>query len=564
KHDGVYILTGKTLVVGEYKNSSTPLTMGTFAHELGHYLGAPDLYDTDSDNWTKYVSDMSLMCKGNHCDAGSGGSGSNPSYMDPYCFILTRLGQSTTVVDGIYTLYSRDSQEGEYNIIRINTPNPTEYYLIENRSNSRLGLSFDKSTSVYKGIVIWHIDEKLAKRGAVNTSTSGHDLGVAILSPKSVSNYECSFYNDGENGKIKYTFLANNPKYEFPVSKTWYTSMTPEQAEGFNLKVEVLSNVGSEMQIVVTGSTGNGIVVNSEVKDVTESSFTIVGQLENPNDVKISKTGIIMYDYSTGSEIIKTLDMADLHEDGTFEVKYEGLAPNTAYKYEAFASGSYGTASTEGYAKTSKVDGYAEVHLISNYKGDNKERIIQVPLGETLSFAFDYEWEGYTFGGFYFDKQWKKQFDLSSTFDNEEKITIYGKWIENKNAVMLNVVGAEVEDMYPAERSNYYRRPVIIPRENDEFIGWFLDAEFTTPYDFTKRVGDEPLTIYAKWKSDEVIIPEETTLEITTTIDVTAATTSTTEVKPQQSGGCKSIIGASSIAILVAVTTLGVAMIKKR
>lgn len=162
KTNGVTV--GRTFLrVGEYLTDTQPITMGTVAHELGHHIGAPDLYDenktSSSSNWS-YAGDVSLMASGSWNNISGKPRGSSPSYMDPYNAIECGLLPVTEVYeDGEYTMYSRHSSKGEYNILKIRTANPKEYYLVENRYHEEGDTQFDAIASTNRAIMIWHIDE---------------------------------------------------------------------------------------------------------------------------------------------------------------------------------------------------------------------------------------------------------------------------------------------------------------------------------------------------------------------------------------------------------------------
>ena len=60
--------------------------------------------------------------------------------------------------------------------------------------------------------------------------------------------------------------------------------------------------------------------------------------------------------------------------------------------------------------------------------------------------------------------------------------------------------------------------PEVAARENDEFLGWYTDENFTTPFDFdTVTTVAGTTTLYAKWKSsDETKEPTQSTSPIQT------------------------------------------------
>ena len=120
--DGVAVGNSGFIRVGEKNSSSACASIGVIAHELTHFIGAPDLYDGGTGGWA-YAGNMSLMSSGSWNRSSGGLSGTSPSFIDPFNLIYTGILSCTSVSeDGEYTLYSHTSSEGDYNILKISTP----------------------------------------------------------------------------------------------------------------------------------------------------------------------------------------------------------------------------------------------------------------------------------------------------------------------------------------------------------------------------------------------------------------------------------------------------------
>lgn len=125
--------------------------MGVFAHEFGHDLGLPDLYDTDDSS--DGVGDWDVM---------SGGSwlgfpqGSQPSL--PSAFSKVELGWVTPiVVDVPMTDQSIPSVWDNPIIYKLPIGDSDgEYFLVENRQQ----MGYD-SLLPGSGLLIWHVDENV-------------------------------------------------------------------------------------------------------------------------------------------------------------------------------------------------------------------------------------------------------------------------------------------------------------------------------------------------------------------------------------------------------------------
>jgi immune inhibitor A len=147
--DGKYVFT--YAMTPEYWDAAGDMTCGVFAHELGHVLGLPDLYDYGYDS--EGVGRWSLMGKG----SWNGTLGNSPSYLDAWCrarlgfvapVVVTqdRLGLplpavEVTATGSVYRLWNQGTLT-------------SEYFLLENRQP----LGYDAALPGH-GLLIWHIDE---------------------------------------------------------------------------------------------------------------------------------------------------------------------------------------------------------------------------------------------------------------------------------------------------------------------------------------------------------------------------------------------------------------------
>lgn len=164
--------------------------IGALGHELGHYLGLPDLYDTSDGTgaWSDYtVGYLSMM------DGGSWGRTSSgeyrPTFFDAYCrYMLGYIDPEEISKDGTYTATSQKSDAGfKSYIIRINDD---EYYLVENRQYESFDEGMERAftsgsvrntaaegqpsngysyTNPTGGLVVWHIDNGIAVNNGLVT-----------------------------------------------------------------------------------------------------------------------------------------------------------------------------------------------------------------------------------------------------------------------------------------------------------------------------------------------------------------------------------------------------------
>jgi hypothetical protein len=116
---------------------------------MGHFLGLPDLYDTDNNG--RGVGNWDLMGSSWGWDR----SQNMPSHLSAWSRI--QLGYATVVEVTATGVYTAPAAETSPTVYRISAGFPAgEYLLIENRQR----LAFDQGIPANgAGIVIYHIDE---------------------------------------------------------------------------------------------------------------------------------------------------------------------------------------------------------------------------------------------------------------------------------------------------------------------------------------------------------------------------------------------------------------------
>jgi M6 family metalloprotease-like protein len=152
--------------------SGGPVEIGIFCHELGHALGLPDLYDTDGSS--EGAGGWDLMAAGGY--GGNQRRPERPSHLSAWSKVWLGFRSPTRVMlPGVYALAPVE-QGGE--ILRIDTPIPTEYFLVEYRAS----LGFDDSLPG-QGVMVWHVDDARVSAGlngnTVNADETHYGVGLA-------------------------------------------------------------------------------------------------------------------------------------------------------------------------------------------------------------------------------------------------------------------------------------------------------------------------------------------------------------------------------------------------
>lgn len=148
--DGVFVSDYST--EPEYWRTAGDMTIGVFAHEIGHVLGLPDLYDRDFSS--AGVGAWSLMGAG----SWNGDNGDSPARLDAWC--SSRLGWlQPQTVSGTPTARGLapvgDSRTAS--AIKLYPSGATgglEYFLVENRQKTGTDAGLPGG-----GLLVWHVDE---------------------------------------------------------------------------------------------------------------------------------------------------------------------------------------------------------------------------------------------------------------------------------------------------------------------------------------------------------------------------------------------------------------------
>lgn len=190
-----YTCIGEMISDGNDPACAEQAPIGTPTHELGHYLGLPDLYDiTYSDEtaeWYGHTPGALSLMDGGSWSRYYDDSGKEifiPVYLDPWSRI--QLGYITPEIiteSGDYRLgVTKASDSDSYQAYKIPIPGKDpdeEYYLVENRQY----LGYDRGLEygygeqdMDGGIVVWHIDESICREYDMHNmvNTPEHRPGV--------------------------------------------------------------------------------------------------------------------------------------------------------------------------------------------------------------------------------------------------------------------------------------------------------------------------------------------------------------------------------------------------
>ena len=179
-------------------DSTQIMPIGTVAHETGHGLGLPDLYDVSGK--TEGIGEFGLMSSGSYT------SGYSPSRMEAWS--LNDLGWVTIAPllnAGQYSFGPAPTSDTAF-YVPVEGPNPRgEYFLLENRqavqSDSAM-IHYHCRISVYPGpapgscgggLLIWHVDSMQVETYRplyINAVNAGPIHGVAVIQADGLGNLD--------------------------------------------------------------------------------------------------------------------------------------------------------------------------------------------------------------------------------------------------------------------------------------------------------------------------------------------------------------------------------------
>ena len=460
KRDGVSF--SKVTNIGEYElrngtNNPPVITqIGTPAHELAHNLGAEDLYDTKRNGHTgsgvtgwPRAYDFSLECNGNHISKGS-----MPAYLDPYHRIYLGWAESQTVGDGVYTISS--TMTNNYVILRVNTPDPDEYYLVE----IRLKEGFEQkltSGSSKGGIMVWHIDDALNRKyfaeGSASTSTTlngkRHDPSIV---PLFRTGYDAEgrymtdttpsdpFYYYDENDLSKAVFESGNFRSVTNGKQSFNSYPSGWQGnENYNLRIEVLSAPGQEMTVKISGSQDGrkdfAPEISADYVSKTHNTLTLQGKVDAFNESNITESAIIISTNENFTENIERKDV-EIDENGKFTATFENLTPQTKYYYMVYVNSNHGAAMAKKNVSTNtppKEQNFIKISLYRGLKEPDSAYDVRVDFGSKLVVnSAIMNKPGYTFEGWYYDAEFTKPYDINTVIEKgTAPFSLYAKWTKN-------------------------------------------------------------------------------------------------------------------------------------
>lgn len=289
-------------------------TIGIMAHELGHDIDWPDLYDTDGSS--AGVGYWSIMASGSWGYDGSEPAGATPVLPDPFSkwyqnwLTPVQVTTPTTNVaipnsaqnDVVYQLLSNPNGiDWDFN----NGSGTGEYFLIENRQQVGFDAGLNRIDNNAKGCLIWHIDETRTSSNANNdTETRKH---VDLEEANGVQNLDTNG-NRGDTGD-PWPGSSNNTAFA--------NTSTP------NSKLYSGSNSGATVTNISTAGTGCTVTFMATPNINLPQSSISGGQIQSSqtsHTLTIENTGSYTLNWSLAEDDFQAAPLAPtavLYDNGS-------------------------------------------------------------------------------------------------------------------------------------------------------------------------------------------------------------------------------------------------------
>jgi immune inhibitor A len=256
--DGVYVSSYS--VQPEFWYTPGDITIGVYAHEIGHVFGLPDLYDTDGTS--RGIGRWSLMASG----SWNGPLGRSPAQLDAWCRVQLGFCVPTVVSSSIYgATVPRVEDSAKIYRLWSSAPPGSEYFLVENRQQ----VGYDAYLPG-AGILIWHIDE--TKWGNTLEWYPGHTSSGNYLVALEQADGLWELEKNIDYGDTGDPFPGSTDKRTFPAASTpsshaysgtaTYVVVTNISSSGANMICDFQVSLGTD---VLDGQDGGRVAPSSHL-----------------------------------------------------------------------------------------------------------------------------------------------------------------------------------------------------------------------------------------------------------------------------------------------------------
>lgn len=121
------------------------------------------------------------------------------------------------------------------------------------------------------------------------------------------------------------------------------------------------------------------------------------------------------------------------------------------------------------------------------------------------------EVEGYTFDGWYADKDHNTKFDFTQPI--KSNTTVYAKWTAKDYEVSFVTEHGDAPISQNVPYNGTAKDPGELKAEGYTFIGWYADDTRTKEFDFSTPITSDT-KVYAKWEKNAPVLPDTYALNV--------------------------------------------------
>ena len=241
--------------------------------------------------------------------------------------------------------------------------------------------------------------------------------------------------------------------------------------------------------------------------DINKYTVQFVSEHGSFEDQTIEYGGTIKTDKLTIPEV----------EGFTFDGWYTDKAHETKFDFTTPI-----TSNTTVYAKWTAKD--YEVSFITEHGKTPTSQ--NVKYNGTADDPGELMAEGYTFIGWYADKDHNTKFDFTKPITGDTKV--YAKWTANDYEVSFITEHGDAPTSQNVPYNETADDPGKLTEEGYTFIGWYTDETYTKEFDFSTPITSDT-KVYAKWEKNAPVLPDTYALNVSGAfvyvdgVDVTAS-----------------------------------------
>ena len=258
--------------------------IGTFCHEFSHVLGLPDLYETTGYGSHKTMGEWSILDYGPYNNDGN----TPPAYSAYERFFMGWLTpRLITEPENITLAELNESQEAllisssdQHNLIG-NDPNPTTFYLLENRQQT----GWDEYLPGH-GLMLTKIQYNYKKWYDNTVNNTAKSMGVDLIEADGKApDYDDARPSNGYMGKAKDLF---------PAGANAYTLITDHA-------IEEITEENGQISFKYKGGSIETDIDNIENQNTILAIYNVLGQKQATTDIEALPNGTYIVVNTTGS-----------------------------------------------------------------------------------------------------------------------------------------------------------------------------------------------------------------------------------------------------------------------